>query len=57
MKRRAEERRQWCARIFRVMRDSEEFVGNAPLAIVPDFTHADACLFVAFGWGENITDR
>ena len=57
MKRGAEEGGQWRARILRIVGDSEEFVCDAPFAIVPDFTYADARLFVTFGGGENITDR
>jgi len=57
MKRGAEKRRQRCARIFRIVRDSEKLIGNAPFAIVPDLAHANSGLFVTLGWGENLTDR
>lgn len=57
MKRSTQERRQRRTRTLRVMWNSEEFVSNAAFAIVPDLAHTDARLFVAFGWGENFTDR
>jgi hypothetical protein len=57
MKRGAQERRQRCASVFRIVRDPEKLIRDTAFTIVPDLAHTDARLFIAFGWGENITDR
>lgn len=57
MKRGAEKRRQRPPRASAIVRDSEKLIRDAAFAIVADLAYADARLLVAFGWGENITDR
>jgi len=53
----AEKRRQRSACTSTIVRDSKKLIRDASLAIVSDLAHANSGLLVAFGWGENITDR